>query len=175
MDSYFKTDIAVHRLFNEWKKHPKLIIACDFDETVFDTHNRNTDHSMVIEILKKCKTLGFYITLWTASNVERYPMMREFLKSKGVEIDGINENVIELPYGNNKKIYANIFLDDRAGLGQAYTTLATVIHLIDIENQSISDENNEVQPTPTPEPPIDLSANNSQPITIENGISESTI
>jgi len=173
MDSYFKTDIAVHRLFNEWKKHPKLIIACDFDETVYDTHSRNTDHSMVLEILKKCKELGFYIILWTASNVERYPMMKEFMKGKGIEIDGINENVIELPYGNNKKIYANIFLDDRAGLGQAYTTLATVVHLIEIENQSIADENN----TPAPEPPVDRTPDNPKPSPtyVKNDIPQSTV
>ena len=176
MDSYFKTDVAVHRLFNEWKKHPKLIIACDFDETVFDTHKRNTDHSMVLAILKKCKEVGFYVTLWTASNVERYPMMKEFMKENGIEIDGINENVIELPYGNNKKIYANIFLDDRAGLGQAYTTLATVLHLIEIENQSITDEQN--PSPPAPESPVDSTPDSPQPPTpvyAQNDIPQSTV
>jgi hypothetical protein len=133
MDTFFKTDKAVARLFNEWKKHPRLLIACDFDDTIFDFHNQGNDHSGVIDILKKCKNLDFYVTIFTASKPERYDLIRSHMKELGIEIDAINKNVIELPYGNNGKIYYNILLDDRAGLGQAYTTLLTVISLIEIE------------------------------------------
>jgi len=143
MDTYFKTDNAVVRLFNEWKKHPKLIVACDFDETVYDTHNRNTSHTMVLNLLKKCKELGFYVVVFTASKVERYPFIKEFFQKNGIEVDGINQNVIDMQYGNNGKIYANIFLDDRAGLGQAYTTLLTVANLAELELKSIEEEKNE--------------------------------
>lgn len=139
MDTYFKTHNAILRLFKEWEKHPKLIIACDFDETVFDTHNRKTEHVMVIELLRKCKELGFYVVMFTASKIERYNFITKFMNDLGIEIDGINKNVIEMPYGNNGKIYANIFLDDRAGLGQAYTTLSTVIEMINT-SKKIEDE-----------------------------------
>lgn len=133
MDTFFSTDKAVVRLFNEWKKHPKLLVACDFDDTVFDFHKMGNDHTQVIELLKRCKKLGFYVSLFTASKPERYDFMRKFMKELGVEIDAINENVIVLPYGNNGKIYYNILLDDRAGLGQAYTTLLTVVSLVEME------------------------------------------
>lgn len=162
MDTFFNTEKAVFRLFNEWKKHPKLLIACDFDDTVFDFHEHGNDHSMVIELLKKCKTLGFYVSLFTASKPERYGFMRDFMREKGVEIDAINENVIVLPYGNNGKIYYNILLDDRAGLGQAYTTLLTVIRLIELELQSIAEEA-EAAKTPPSEPPADRTPDNPPP------------
>lgn len=159
MDTFFKTDTAVYRLFNEWKKHPKLLIACDFDDTVFDFHNKGNDHTQVLELLKKCKELGFYVTLFTASKPDRYEFMRNFMLEKGIKIDAINENVVILPYGNNGKIYYNILLDDRAGLGQAYTTLYTVVRLIELELKSIEESD---VPKP-PEPPKDRTPDNPQP------------
>lgn len=135
MDTFFSTNNAVMRLYQEWEKHPKLLIAVDFDETIFDFHKKGTDHTMVINLLKKCNDLGFYVSLFTASKPSRYDFMRNYMKELGVKIDAINENVIELPYGNNGKIYYNILLDDRAGLGQAYTTLASVIEMIRMANE----------------------------------------
>jgi len=136
MDTYFDTRIAVNRLYAEWQKHPKLIIACDFDDTVYDTHEKGHTFSEVIDLLKESKKLGFYVVIFTASKVERYPLIREHMKSLDIEIDGINENVIELPFGKNGKIYANIFLDDRAGLYQAAFTLRSLITKIQEETNT---------------------------------------
>lgn len=145
MDTFFSTNNSVLRLFQEWEKHKKLLIAVDFDETIFDFHKKGTDHTMVINLLKKCNELGFYVTIFSASKPERYDFMRSHMEELGVKIDAINKNVIELPYGNNGKIYYNILLDDRAGLGQAYTILASVIEMIKIadaiENEPSEQEN----------------------------------
>lgn len=132
MDSYFSTNLGVHRLYSEWEKHKKLIVACDFDETVFDFHVVGTKHDMVLELLRECSQRGFYIVIFTASVPERYDFIREFMEHKGITISGINKNPVVLPFGNHGKIYYNILLDDRAGLGQAYTTLATVIQMIKV-------------------------------------------
>lgn len=134
MDTFCSTNNAILRLYQEWEKHKKLMVAVDFDDTIFDFHNRNQEHSMVIEILKKCNELGFYVTIFTASKPERYDFIRNYMKGLGIKIDTINENVIQLPYGNNGKIYYNILLDDRAGLGQAYTTLLSVIEMAKMAN-----------------------------------------
>lgn len=130
MDTYFDTIKCCDRLFLEWKKHPKLIIACDFDSTIFDFYNEGSTHDEIISLLKECKSLGFYVVLFTASAPERYSMMVNHAKSLGIEVDGINKNVIELKYGNHGKIYYNILLDDRAGLFQAATTLRCLIQRI---------------------------------------------
>jgi hypothetical protein len=47
-----------------------------------------------------------------------------------LEIDGINTTPIDLPYGNNKKIYANIFIDDRAGLNESLNILEMAMYRI---------------------------------------------
>jgi MoaA/NifB/PqqE/SkfB family radical SAM enzyme len=135
MDTFCSTNNAILRLYREWEKHKKLMVAVDFDDTIFDFHKKGNDHSMVINILKKCNELGFYVTIFTASKPERYDFIRNHMKELGVKIDAINENVVQLPYGNNGKIYYNILLDDRAGLGQAYTTLLSVIEMIRMANE----------------------------------------
>jgi hypothetical protein len=135
MDAYFDTIKASDRLYAEWKKHPRLIIACDFDDTVYDTHQKGHTFDQVIDLLKECKRLNFYVVMFTASKVERYPLIEKHMQELGIEIDGINKNVIELPFGNNGKIYANIFLDDRAGLFQAAMTLLRVIDRIKREQE----------------------------------------
>lgn len=130
MDAYFDTKLCCDRLYEEWQKHPKLIIACDFDDTIFDFHQKGHSHDEIITLLKECKALGFYVVLFTASAPERYPMMLEHVKKLGIEVDAINKNVIELKYGNHGKIYYNILLDDRAGLFQAATTLRCLFQRI---------------------------------------------
>lgn len=146
MDTFFSTNNKILRLYNEWTRHPKLLIACDFDDTVFDFHKNDNDHTMVINLLKKCNELGFYVTLFTASKAERYDFMLKHMEELGVKIDAINKNVVELPYGNHGKIYYNILLDDRAGLGQAYTVLSSIIEMIKIANEAeLSNEIENVQ------------------------------
>lgn len=150
MDTFFSTNYAIQRLYHEWERHPKLLIACDFDDTIYDFHKKGSKHDMVISLLKKCNELGFYVTLFTASKPERYEFMRQYMRELGVKIDAINENVIELKYGNNGKIYYNILLDDRAGLGQAYTVLSSVIEMIYIakaaekEQQEFNNEQDKI-------------------------------
>jgi hypothetical protein len=47
-----------------------------------------------------------------------------------LEIDGINKTPIDLPYGNDKKIYANVFIDDRAGLNEALNILEMAMYRV---------------------------------------------
>ena len=126
---------AIDRLYSEWKKHPKLIVACDFDDTLYDFHQKGDTHNKVIDLLKRCKEHDFYVVMFTASKPERFDMIREYMDSKGIQIDGFNENPIPLPFGNHGKIYFNILLDDRAGLGEAVTILDTVLNLIDFSKK----------------------------------------
>lgn len=122
-DPFTSTSNIVKRLHKEYKKHPKLIIACDFDDTVYDFHKLGTLHERAINVVKQCAALGFYVVLWTAAAPERFNFMKKHMQDNGIHVDAINENPIKLPFGNNGKIYYNILLDDRAGLGQALDAL----------------------------------------------------
>ena len=132
-DPFLDNTLCVARLYDEYKRHPKLIIGCDFDDTVYDFHEQGHTHDNVIELLRKCQALGFYITLFSASKPERHEMMKEVMLKHGITVDSINKNPIDLPYGNCGKIFYNILLCDRAGLKSAFYVLTEVVRKIELE------------------------------------------
>jgi hypothetical protein len=120
----------IERLFTEWKQHGKIIIAVDFDDTISPWKLQTKEDikkSNIVKILNLAKETGAYIVCFTACNKDRFEEVERTFKSLNIHLDAINSNPIELPYGNHSKIYANIFLDDRAGLGQALEILETAM------------------------------------------------
>ncbi len=126
------------RLYNEWKTHGKIIVSCDFDDTIypwgFKEEQDQKDFKEVIKLLQVAKETGAYITIFSACTPDRYPEIQAYCEKMELPIDSINENPISLPYGNYKKIYANIYLDDRAGLNEALTMLENVMYRIRSDN-----------------------------------------
>jgi hypothetical protein len=90
----------------------------------------NSDFKRVFDVLKTAKATGAYVVIFTACKPERYEEITKYCLDNGLEIDGINKTPIDLPYGNNSKIYANIFIDDRAGLNEALNILEMAMYRI---------------------------------------------
>ena len=136
MNPFEQTGRCVERLFNEYKRHPRLVVSTDFDDSAFNFHEYpDVSYERITKVLQDCKSLNFFVVCFTASPISRYDFIREHFKSVlKVEIDGINENVIDTPYGKNGKIYFNIHLDDRCGLGQSLDILEQLIAKIHQEN-----------------------------------------
>ena len=124
------------RLFDEWNQHGKIIIGCDFDDTISPWRYHEFDFNAVISVLKTAKQTGAYITIFTACNPERYSEIQKYCNDASLSIDSINSTPIDLPYGRHGKIYANIFLDDRAGLHQAIDILENAMYRIRGEKAS---------------------------------------
>lgn len=115
------------RLANDYDKHKNLIVAFDFDNTIYDYHNEGGDYSEVIDLLRECSDLGLTMVLFTANEDEdKLNLCKAFCKDKGIRIDYINES----PIMATRKPYYNILLDDRAGLEEAYFTLKVVVDYI---------------------------------------------
>ncbi len=129
-DPYTFTDHCVARLWTEYQKHPRLIVAIDIDDTCFDFHSKNRTYPRVIKLLLECEALGFYLVIFTARAPENIPHAVDYIKGLGLTVASVNTNPFPLPYGNNGKPYYNILLDDRAGLGQACETLSRLIAMI---------------------------------------------
>lgn len=134
-DPFMNNENCVERLIAEWRKHPRLIVALDYDDTVFDWRSVGSDHKVVLDLIRECQKLNFYIVMWTASDPARFPFIQEFMRNAGIDVSSINENPIELPFGNHKKIYYNILLDDRAGLSASVKILQRVINRIKEETE----------------------------------------
>jgi hypothetical protein len=134
MDNYFELNPEskpfLDRLVTEWEQHGKIIIACDYDDTISPWKMHNNDFNRVIRVLKAAKFTGAYLVIFTACDTQRYDEIKSYCKSKDLEIDSINQTPIDLPYGKNGKVYANIFIDDRAGLNESLNILESATYII---------------------------------------------
>ena len=114
------------RLSRELAEHGRLFVAFDFDNTIFDYHNEGRDYSDVIRLLQRCSDMGHKMILLTANeDADRLRFIRDYCQHFGIRIDYVNENPEVCP--GCRKPYYNIFLDDRAGLVEACTTLQAVL------------------------------------------------
>lgn len=112
LDPYESWKWCEERLRGEFNEHGRLIIAVDFDDTVYDTHNHGWSYNGVINTLKRWQNHAIII-LWSSSKPERYPMMKKHFEDIGIRVDKINENADGIEV-RGPKIYANIYLDDRS-------------------------------------------------------------
>jgi len=121
----------LERLVTEWLEHGKIVLAVDFDDTIFHwRHNSQDKCDEVMDLVKWCKTIGAYIMIHTCSDKDRHEEIQEYCSSKGLTIDSINENPIELPFGNQGKPYYNWQLCDRSGLSYAVEVLETAAKIV---------------------------------------------
>lgn len=120
------------RLYKEWQQHGKIVIAVDYDSTICPWHTIENidDINRTISILRIAYETGAYIVVNTCSKVDRYEEIQKHCEYLKLPINGINVNPIDLPYGKNGKVYANIYLDDRAGLNEALNMLENVMYKI---------------------------------------------
>jgi hypothetical protein len=127
----------ISRLVREWREYKKILLAVDFDDTLSPWKFDDFDYKEVFKLVLEAKELGAYIVIFSACKPDRYDYIRNYCRETGgFEIDGINENVIELPYGNERKIYYNHLLDDRAGLMQAMAILSIAMMRIKTEGKN---------------------------------------
>jgi len=127
IDPYFCTEFCVERLYREYCQHQKLIVALDFDDTIFDFHGRGNSYTQVIDLILECQKLDFYIVIFTGTPPEKWQSIYDHCEKLGIKVAAINKNAIPLPFGNDGKIYYNVLLDDRAGIGQSYDILRKTI------------------------------------------------
>ncbi len=124
MDEYLKPQASLDRLCKEYKEYKSLVIAVDFDNTLYDFHGKGEKYDMVIDLLRELKELKCYIIIFTA-NEDNY-FIKSYLHNNNIPYDAINENP---PFFkcDSRKIYYNALLDDRAGLFQVYNELKIVV------------------------------------------------
>jgi hypothetical protein len=127
MDTYLQPSNSFLRLYNEYQKHGSLVIAYDFDNTVYDFHNKGETYDLVIELLHDLKNIGCHLIVWTAN--ADYQFVSSYLHMMQIPFDGINENPSFFK-SDERKIYYNALLDDRAGLQQVYHELKTLVSLV---------------------------------------------
>lgn len=98
----------------------KTIYAVDFDGTLSNGEYPNVGEPnlALIEHLKKKKDKGqATLILWTCRGGESLQEAIDYCKKYGLEFDYVNDNdaeMIEKYNNNNRKIYADVYIDDHA-------------------------------------------------------------
>ena len=123
--------VNLERLLAIHKDHGGIVVAVDFDNTLFDFHYQKEKHlrkeydfSEVYKLLARLKAAGCHIIVWTAN--ENDELIKRFLEERKISYDAINENP---PFFKSKsrKIYYNVLLDDAAGLRETYFLLTSFL------------------------------------------------
>lgn len=106
-----------------------LIIAVDFDGTLCNPcyPEIGKAHSEIIELLKRIKADGHRLILWTCRDGAPLYAAIAWCKEHGLEFDAHNENVEECKWMTGPKVYADIYLDDRACHATQFDLLAMVV------------------------------------------------
>ena len=104
----------------EWWKKPSRseIIGIDFDGTLFENSwpdNYREPRIQIIEWAKKCKSQGAYLILVTCREGKLAEDAVKACAQYGLVFDAVNQNHPEhiKKYGDCRKIYCDIYLDDK--------------------------------------------------------------
>jgi hypothetical protein len=130
MSYYLDPNKLTERLRKEWETHGGLIIAVDYDSTLIPYWNeeKGADFEPIRQLIRDCKLYDCTIIINTAAKEDRIEAIKEYLKEINIPWDYFNESP---PYikeiGKGSKVYANVYLDDRAGLHQVFTTLQLLL------------------------------------------------
>jgi hydroxymethylpyrimidine pyrophosphatase-like HAD family hydrolase len=116
--------------------HDKLIIAIDFDGTIVEDEYPDIGKPRIFafETLKKLQENGHRLILWTYRSGIRLNEAVAFCKKNGIEFYAVNKSFEEeqFDYSKSRKIYADLFIDDRniggvLGWGEIYQMITNEI------------------------------------------------
>ena len=129
IDQYLIPGKSQDRLIEEFIKYKGLVVAYDFDNTVYDYHDKGETYYNMINLLRNLKRIGCYLIVFTANNNRSF--ISHYLKSNQIPFDTVNEDPPHFKHHSSRKIYFNALLDDRAGLLQVYNELSNVVKFYD--------------------------------------------
>lgn len=127
-DTYLQSGSLKNKLISDYKRYGQIIIAYDFDDTVYSDDLSTTEQ--VRELLREVSKYNeFVMIVYTARTPDMYQEVRDFLERENIRYDKINKQSESSNFPDKgQKIFYNIFLDDRAGLRAAYEELANFFY-----------------------------------------------
>lgn len=94
------------------------ILAVDFDGTLCDDAypEIGKPKNSVIDLVHSYRKEGWKIVLWTCRNREALDAAVKWCEEQGLVFDAVNENISEVQElfgGDTRKIFADVYLDDK--------------------------------------------------------------
>ena len=94
-----------------------MIIAVDFDGTIVEHRYPKIGKAFPnsFKVLKKLKAEGHILILWTYRSGDELNDAIKYCKKNGLEFYAVNNNSKDEDFdiGNSRKIYADLYIDDR--------------------------------------------------------------
>lgn len=90
MDFYLNPSNSSARLIEEYQKYGSIVIAYDFDDTVYDFHKKGRIYTKVIKLLIDLKSINCFLICWTGQ--EDTDFVKSYLTENNIPFDTINEN-----------------------------------------------------------------------------------
>lgn len=136
MHPYLDHDTCVRRLVEWHTRNGCIIVAFDFDNTVYDFHGRGHQYDEVEQLLRDAAAVGAFLIVFTGN--EDTDLVRRHLAARKIPYHAINEQAPFLTT-SARKIYYNILLDDAAGLASACEHLRAYIEIVTRLNRNTGD------------------------------------
>lgn len=120
--------ILLDKITRVYDTHKNIIIAVDFDDTIYDYSGQGFDTNYVVDLLKRAKEkLNAKLILFTCREDDLLYDATEYCYDVGLEIDAVNTSLENYTYPSRKPFY-NILLDDKACLPECCATLEALIN-----------------------------------------------
>lgn len=106
--------------------HNNIIIAIDFDDTIYDWKNKGYDCPYVLDLVKRCQSkLNAKVILFTCRKDDWLKFAIDYCEENEIVLHGVNENPDYPP--TKSKPYYNVLLDDKACLGEVCQILERLL------------------------------------------------
>ena len=117
----------LERLITQYKKQEQIVVAYDFDDTVRPMYCADCGHVQSLLRMLKEKANAYLIVFTSNEDIES---VENYLFNWEIPYDSINQNAPFVPFKDGK-IFYNILLDDKSGLGEVVNTLEQFLYLIE--------------------------------------------
>lgn len=114
------------KLRNVYFEHQNIIIALDFDDTIFDWKNVGYDLEYIRDLVRRCqKQLNARVILFTCREGLVLSEAIDYCNDQGIGLWGVNKNPNHAP--TTSKPFYNVLLDDKACLPEVAQVLERLL------------------------------------------------
>jgi hypothetical protein len=114
------------KLRNVYFEHQNIIIALDFDDTIFDWKNAGYDLEYIRDLVRRCqKHLNAKVILFTCREGLVLSEAIDYCNDQGIGLWGVNKNPNHQL--TTSKPFYNVLLDDKACLPEVAQVLERLL------------------------------------------------
>lgn len=135
-DRYMNYSKCIERLLREYDRYGRIILAVDFDNTIYDYHQVGDEYPYIETLLKEAEPYT-NVMVFTCRPKKQHQDIKEYMDKRGLKFDTINEPILNLnPDDETAKPFYSLLLDDRACLFGASIILGKFIKTLQEREQN---------------------------------------